>query len=808
MKIILKAAIISFLWPLFNVSAQENLTYQKPPKSIIDIVEAPPTPSVFINSAGEWMLILQNPTLPSVKEVSQPELRLAGLRINPLNNGQSRRSYYTNILLKSIIKNEEYSFSGFSSEMKISDITWSPDESKIAFSNSTADGIELWIGDIKTKIASKLSSQKINTTYANSFVWLPDGKGILAKFVDDTRKAVPESPQEPTGPVIQENIGKAAPVRTYQDMLKNPYHELLFDYYLSSKLKIINLNGTITDFSGPAIYRSFDYSPDGSYLLIEILKRPYSYLVPANLFPYTTEIYNSKGILIKSLYNAPLAENLPTGFDAVPTGPRKFGWRTDKPATIYWVEAKDNGDPGITVPIRDMIYTMPAPFTGAPIKLAECYLRFNKIDWSNDQMAIITERWWKTRAERRVFIKPGNETFRVNLFDFYYENTYSDPGDFITIKNEYNRSVLLTDKQSIYTIGEGSSPQGNRPFLTKFNTKTKIVDTLFHSQAPYYERPIFFSDKKFIITSRESVDSTANYHHVTLPALIYTPLTSFLNPYPQLKGIQKQVLNYKRTDGINLSGTLYLPEGYQINDGNLPVLIWAYPREFKTSAAANQVKGSPYQYTRISWGSPIYWVTRGYAVLDNADMPVIGESNKYPNDTFIDQIRYNAQAAINQLVEMGVADRKRIAVGGHSYGAFMTANLLAHTDLFAAGIARSGAYNRSLTPFGFQAEERTYWEAKDVYNKMSPFSYADKIKEPLLLIHGESDDNSGTFPIQSERFYNALKGHGAVTRLVLLPAEAHSYRARESILHMLWEMDQWLEKYVKNKPTENSANKN
>lgn len=791
--------------PALNAFSQDNVSYQKPPQSIVDLAEAPTTPIVRISSDGEWMLLLENPGLPSIKEVSQPELRLAGLRINPANNGNSRSAFFNGIRLKSVAKNEEFSFEGLPADLQLSDIKWSPGEDKIAFTNNTEAGIELWVADFKDKTARKLTSLYLNATYGDTYQWTPDGKSILAKFVDENRKKVPGSLSAPTGPIVQENSGKVAPSRTYQDLLKNPYQESLFEYYFTATLKQVALTGKVTDFSEPAIFRSFEFSPNGDYLMTETINRPYSYMVPANFFPFTTEIFNEKGKLVKSLYKAPLAENLPAGFDAVPTGPREFGWRTDKPATIYWVEAKDKGDPGLRVAVRDIIYTLSSPFNGSGNKLAECYMRFNKINWANDQLAIVTERWWKTRAERRVYIKPGNDKYRVNLFDFYYENAYADPGTFVTRKNEYNRSVLLTDNQNIFTISEGASPQGNRPFLLKFNTKTKVTDTIFRSRAPFYERPVFFNNKKFLITSREAVDSVPNYYHVTLPARTHSPLTTFADPYPQLRGVQKKLLSYKRLDGLNLSGTLYLPEGYSTEQGTLPVLMWAYPREFKTSAAAGQVKGSPHQFTRISWGSPIYWVTRGYAVLDNADMPIVGESNKNPNDTFVDQIRQNAKAAIDQLVKMGVADTKRLAVGGHSYGAFMTANLLAHTDLFTAGIARSGAYNRSLTPFGFQAEERSYWEAPEVYNKMSPFTYANKIKEPLLLIHGEADNNSGTFPMQSERFYNALKGHGATTRLVFLPAEAHGYRAKESVLHMLWEMDEWLEKYVKKVSAETSA---
>ncbi|WP_026897909.1 alpha/beta hydrolase family protein [Daejeonella oryzae] len=790
-------AFAGFIFLKLSAFAQEELTYQTPPQSIIDLVDAPTTPEIKLNSDGSWMLLLQKPGLPPISEVAQPELRIAGLRINPATNGQSRSAYFNGIKLKSVKKNEEFEFTGLPEILRISDVSWSPDESKIAFSNLSAYGIELWVADIKTLEAKKLSESYLNDTYGTPFIWSPGSKSLLAKFVDTNRADPPLADLRPTGPIVQENIGKTAPSRTYQDLLKNPYQELLFDYYLSSQMKIVPLEGEAADWNIPAIYKSFDFSPDGKHILIQTINRPYSYMVPANLFPYTTAVYNVKGKLVKTFFKAPLADNIPSGFDGVPKGPREFGWRTDKASTLFWVEAKDEGDPNRQVPLRDVIYMLEAPFKKTAQKLAECYLRFNNIDWADDDLAIVTERWWKTRAERRVYIKPGNASYRVNLFDRYYENAYSDPGKFVIKKNAYKRDVLLTENQNIFTISNGASPEGDRPFLLKFNIKTKLTDTLFHSQAPYYEKPVFFNNTKFLIISRESADSVANYYHVKLADSTYTQLTDFTNPYPGLAGVIKQQLNYKRLDGLNLSATLYLPKNYSTSDGALPVLMWAYPREFKTALAAGQVKGSPYQFTRISSGSPIYWVNRGYAILDNADMPIVGESNDQPNDTFIEQIRYNAQAAIDTLVKMGVADSARIAVGGHSYGAFMTANLLAHTDLFAAGIARSGAYNRTLTPFGFQAEERTYWEAPEVYNKMSPFSYADKIKEPLLLIHGEADNNSGTFPMQSERFYNALKGHGATTRLVILPAEAHGYQGRESVLHMMWEMDNWLEKYVK-----------
>ncbi|MEJ7779437.1 MAG: prolyl oligopeptidase family serine peptidase [Daejeonella sp.] len=793
-----------------TVSAQDILTYQKPPQSIINLVEAASTPTVRISSNGEWMILLDMPDMPSIEVLSEQEIRLAGLRINPATNGPSRSSAFTGIRLKTIGSGEERSFAGLPDKLQLADITWSPEEDKIAFSNTTQAGVELWTADLETMQAKRLSTLYLNDTYGRAFVWTPDGNTLLAKFIDSNRKALTPVPEIPAGPIIQESLGNSAPVPTYQDLLKNPYDENAFDHYFSAQLKVVDLEGNAIDYGPAGIVRSFEYSPDGQYILSSTIIRPYSYAVPISLFPYTTSVYDKQGKLIKKLFDAPLAENLPAGFDAVPKGPREFGWRSDKPAVLYWVEAQDNGNPAQQATVRDVLFTQAVPFNLSPFRLAECYYRFRSVHWGDDKLAIVTERWFRTRAERRVFIKPSNETFRVNLFDRYYEDAYSDPGTFVTRKNEFNRPVLLTefnalkrlgdqDNVNIFSISDGASPEGDRPFILKFNIKTKLRDTLFRSQAPYYERPLFFDNDKFIVTSRETADSIANYYKVTLADTSYQQITSFTNPYPELAGVKKQKLSYTRLDGITLGGTLYLPKDFKTGDAPLPALIWAYPREFKTASAAGQVKGSPYQFSKIGSGSPIFWVTRGYAILDNADMPVVGESNKEPNDTFVEQIRYNAEAAIDHMVKTGVADPKRIALGGHSYGAFMTASLLAHTDLFAAGIARSGAYNRSLTPFGFQAEERTYWQAPALYNRMSPFSYADKIKTPLLLIHGQADNNTGTFPMQSERLFSALKGHGATTRLVILPAEAHSYRAKESILHMMWEMDQWLEKYVKNK---------
>lgn len=428
------------------------------------------------------------------------------------------------------------------------------------------------------------------------------------------------------------------------------------------------------------------------------------------------------------------------------------------------------------------------------------------MDWSDESLAIINERWWSSRQEIRSVINPSNpgQGKRV-IIDRPYTDIYNDPGSPVYKENEFGRSVLLREGDLVYMTSEGGSPEGSMPFLSAFNIKTGEQDIIWRSQAPFYEQIVKVLDAKGgeFISLKEGTDVQPNYWLLnTKKRMAPRQLTNFANPYDGIKEVNKELVTYKRKDGIDLSAIIYTPAGYDPEvDGPLPVLMWAYPREYKSAAVASQVRGSKYRFTRLSWGSPIYWVTRGYAVMDRTEMPIIGEGDIEPNDLFVDQLVSNAEAAIDYIVDRGIGDRNRIGVGGHSYGAFMTANLLSHSNLFAAGIARSGAYNRTLTPFGFQREERTFWEAPEVYFTMSPFMHAHKVKEPILLIHGEADNNSGTFPIQSERYYAALKGNGGTARLVFLPNESHGYASRESILHTLWEMDTWLEKYVKNKDT-------
>lgn len=791
------------------VCAQEALEWQVPPEPLPQLIDAARTPSVVLSPGGEWLLVRHYQSHPTIAELAQPELRLAGLRINPHTNGPSRVLAFTALELLPVTEGTAQKVTGLPEQARITEMHWSPDGSRLAFLHTSRRGIELWVLDLSTKRCRRLTGPIVNDVLGKAFDWHADSRTLLVKVVPADRGAPPHPPEVPRGPIVRSSEGGGqAPARTYQDLLKSPYDEALFAYYAEAELMTVDVHsGDVQPLGIRGIVSDFDYSPDGRYLLVKTIHRPFSWLVPWYRFTHTVALYDRHGRLVRQLAEQPVAEQLPKGFMAVPTGPRRFQWRADAPATVYWVEALDRGDPGRLADFRDRLFYLEAPFDGPPRRALDTKYRFFRIEWGGDDLAVVHSRWWRTRREEARVWSPGQpERKAAPLWERSYEDRYSDPGEFVTTRNAWGREVLLRDAQGrLFLAGLGASPQGNMPFLDRFDPSSAEKERLWQSEAPWYERVVTVLDAQAgtMLTLRERIQVQPNYYLRNWRSGQLIQRTFFPNPYAALEGVRKEFIRFARADGVGLTGTLYLPKGYdEERDGPLPVLMWAYPREYKDADAAGQVTGSPHAFVRVHPASPVLWVTRGYAVFYNVSMPVIGEGEVEPNETFVEQLQMNAEAAVKVLVDRGVGDPDRIAIGGHSYGAFMTANLLAHTDLFAAGIARSGAYNRTLTPFGFQSEERTWWEAPQTYYKMSPFNFAHQIQEPLLLIHGMADNNSGTYPMQSERMFAALKGHGAVARLVMLPHESHGYRARESLLHVAWETDRWLEKYVKHRQLE------
>ena len=804
-----------------SLAMAQDGAYQAPPAPLQAIVDAPRAPTLSLSPKRNLAAVLPTPSLPSISEVAQPELKLAGLRINPRTYSASRFSFHTGLGLLDIDTQKEIKVSGLPASPRIADLAWSPDQRYLAFTHiAFADpargvkesGVELWLLDVQTKAARKLGNQSLSAVYGRGFSWMPDSKTLLVQLKPAKLGAAPVASGIPTGPSIQDSVPGSGvkQLRTYPDLLKNEQDAQLFEHYITVQLALLDVAGKQRLVGQPGQFSRVSASPDGKHLLTTSIVRPYSYIVPAHDFGHKIDVRDLNGKVVHAVAALPLEEGLPPGNDAVSAGVRSVSWRVDAPATLVWAEAQDGGDPAKAVEIRDIVYTQASPFTNKPAVLAKLGSRYAGVAWGRGDLALLSEAWYKTRAVKQWRIQPDQPSAVAGtpgdlVYAGSFEDRYNDPGQPVMRADAAGLPrLLIAADGSILLDGQGASKEGDRPFIDRLNLATKQKERLFQSAAPYYENVVAVLDEdgSRLLSTRESPTEQPNFFVRNLKqqgAAQLTALTHFPHPLPQLKDVQKELIRYKRADGVDLTATLMLPPNYDARrDGPLPTLMWAYPQEFKTASAASQTKGSPYKFNAVSYWGPAAFLSMGYAVLDNPSFPIVGNGEQEPNDTYLPQLVADAEAAVDEVVRRGVSDRNRIAIGGHSYGAFMTGNLLAHTRLFRAGIARSGAYNRTLTPFGFQAEERSFWQAPAVYQAMSPFNYADKIKDALLMIHGEQDNNSGTFPIQSERMFQAVKGLGGTARLVMLPNESHGYRARESIMQMLYESNNWLEKYVKN----------
>jgi dipeptidyl aminopeptidase/acylaminoacyl peptidase len=802
---------LCFLAPVLALTAAE--VYHKPPQAVLDALNAPPTPTLSVNPTRTYAMQGSPVRYPPIAELSQPMLRLAGQRINPKTNGLHNATFNNSLVLRKLPEGTEIHVD-LPPNPKLSGAHWSPDGAHFAFTNTTNAGIELWIGETATGKTHKVEGVRINEVMSSPFAggggrggfgggggpvqWLPDGKGLLVQTVKATRGPAPREPLVPTGPHVQESLGGAAPVVTHEDMLQTPHDEDLWQYYATSQLATVDLaTGHVTPVGKAGIVESARISPDGRYLLVTTIHRPFSYLHQYREFPKEIEVWDRAGKVVHKIASQPLADKVP--INGVETGPRSVQWRPSAPATLLWVEALDGGDLKNRVPHRDKIVALMAPFHGDSQEVFQTEQRFSGIQMAaKGGLALVEDSERRTRRVRTFQIDLDHPGEPRLIWSRNNQDRYKDPGQPIESPMPNGGGAILMDGDNLYLTGLGASPKGDHPFLDRFNLATLKSERLFQCDDDHYETVAALLDnhaEKFL-TRRESSTEPPNYF-VRTSAGAMTAVTKFPDPQPIFRKVTKQLVTYKRADGVPLSFDLYLPPDYKPGTP-LPTIVWAYPREFADAATAGQVSGSTKRFTEVTGYSEIFHALDGFAVLDNAAMPVVGDDPDTVNNSYIDQIVADAKAAIDKAVEMGVTDRNRVGVGGHSYGAFMTANLLAHCDLFKAGVAESGAHNRTLTPFGFQSERRTLWQAPDIYLKMSPFMYADKIKTPILLIHGEADDNDGTFPIQSDRMYQAIRGNGGTVRLVFLPFEAHGYRAKETIEHVLWEKFAWFDKYVKN----------
>lgn len=803
--------------PLWNGHVFAQQKYEKPPQEILNVLNAPLPPNVFLSPTRDMIAFAQPMIYPAISDLAEPMLRLAGVRINPRTNAERSYIYYwVSLTLKRISDGIEIPIALPADVRRIGQPRWNANGTMFAFTNEASNGIDLWVVDVATQKAKQIPGLHINPLLGSAVQWMPDQKTLLVKTIPADRGVPPEPQIIPPGPKIQESMAVTTASSTYEarDVLKNPYDADLFDYYTSSQLALVNvLSGDIVRIGKADIFGQVDPAPGGSYLFVERIHRPYSYLCAYYRFPKEVEVWTTNGELVEKLVSLPLAEQVP--IDGVPTGPRDYMWRPTEPATLAWAEALDGGNPKTKVPYRDRILIKKVGTTA--VELSKTEQRFDNLQWIEKGGLILISDYDPDRHWTRTYVlNTDDHTVAPRLlWDMSADDRYKNPGYPVYHVLPTGSWAILQQGEFIYLDGNGSSPEGDRPFLDRLNLRTFKTERLFRSDRTSYEYFVAWLNPAAgtFITRRESPTDPPNFFARTLAkkplkdalqgetSWLSTShaITQFPNPTPNLSGITKRLVTYAREDGVPLSFMLYLPPDYKPGT-RLPTVVWAYPLDYAEKGVAGQIEGSSQVFTTIRGTSELFFLLEGYAVLDDVAMPVVGPPET-AYDNFPEQIVANAKAAIDKAVELGVTDPERVGVGGHSHGALMTANLLVYSDLFRAGIARSGAYNHTMRPFGFQNEKRTFWQARDTYIKLSPVLQADKINVPLLLIHGELDQNPGTVPMQSEKLFEALRGIGKTVRLCILPYESHGYSALESTEHVLWEMLTWFDRYVKNAPS-------
>ncbi|HKM86066.1 MAG TPA: prolyl oligopeptidase family serine peptidase [Terriglobales bacterium] len=803
--------------------------YNQPPKSILDVMHAPSPPTPRVSPTQDAILLVSWQDYPSISRVSTPFLRLAGARVEPRNHSKHdtpggygitpcARDFALVHIAAASPQDAAQIHIAFLAGACPGGPIWAADGKRFAFVNIATDSVELWIGDAKTGEVHQVPGARLNPMFDDEMQWMPDQRTLLVKLVPDGMSVPPAEPIVPSGPSIQETEGKKGQSSTYEnrDTLGNKHDEDLFDYFAASQLALIDAaTAAIAPVGKPGNYESLDPAPDGQHILVTAIHKPYSYVTTYDRFPKEVEVWDvsqRSHVLAHTIASLPLADRVPIG--GVPVGPRDFSWRATEPATLVWAEALDGGDWNVKVPARDKVMLLKAPFNSPAVEITRTEQRYVGFSWGEQPSVALLNEYDFNRHWRRSFVIDVDDQQRKPrlLWDLSTDERYANPGSPVQRQLANGSWVVRQEGDAIYLSGVGSSPDGDRPFLDRLDLNTLKYERLFRSDKACYERFLSFtgSDTRTFLTWHQSPTDPPNAFARTLgksisdaapageAAFVSTSVavTHIPDPTPEVRAIKKRLVKYKRADGLDLSFTLYTPPGYQ-EGTRVPTILYAYPLDYADASKAGQVAGSQETFTQLRQYRLL--LLAGYAIIDNASFPIVGDPKK-AYDTYLEQLVADAKAAVDEAVRLGVADPERIGVTGHSHGALMTVNLVAHSDLFRAGVATSGSYNKTLTPFGFQNERRSVWEASDVYLKVSPFFFADKIKTPLLLMHGAEDANPGTTPLQSSKLYEAIRGNGGTTRLVLLPHEPHWYSAMESNEQLIYEMLRWFDRYVKNAP--------
>ena len=771
--------------------ALDGFTYQQPSAAVREALDTPALPHLLVSPDRQTLATVELRRYASIEELARPVLRLAGLRFDPASDSPQTLAPILRLKLRSLLNPdapervvELPGTNGGGSFFH--SFAWAPDGRRFVLQRRTENNSELWVGEVGNARISPLAFIHPNTVLMQDLAWLNSHELVLAT-VPDRRGPAPLQPRKPIGPAVQENRGVPSPERTYQDLLEDAFDEALFEYHARSALTRIDIaSGQSRDLSAaPGLYTRVLAVGD-KQLLTERLARPFSHSLPWDGFPRTVELRAQEGRVVRELARLPLKSGV--SIDGVQTGPRAFFASPFADGAVYWVEALDGGNNAAKAAFRDRIMRLDAPYTGEPQEVQRMPYRFTRLQFLDDgQNALLTETD-RARNWLRTYLLPLKGSQSRLLFEYSSRERYRHPGTPLTHQLPNGRSVVTLDHGDLLMSGPGASPRGERPFLDRFSLRDLAATRLFQSGENVYEQVLAPLDGGRLLTMRESSSEPPNLF--LRDGTGFSALTRLKDPSPQLRKLQRELVSFKRADGVEMSFWMILPPDFHAGEQR-PALVWAYPLEFPDRATAGQVLGSDNRFAQPAGLSPLYLALDGFIVLMDATMPIVGDPRNV-NDSFVEQLVMNARAIVDKAIELPQVDAQKLAVGGHSYGAYMTVNLLAHTDLFRCGIARSGAYNRLLTPFGFQSERRSLWDARETYLKLSPILYADHIREPLLLTHGEADNNPGTFPLQTERLYQALAGTGGTVRYVSLPLEAHNYTARESIGHVQWEMSRWL----------------
>ena len=797
--------------------------YNQPPKNILDVMHAPSPPAPVMSPTLDMILLVSLQDYPSISRVSTPFLRLAGVRVEPRNHSKHdtpggygitpcARSFDLVHIADGAQIHVELPAGACPSEPR-----WAADGKRFAFMNIAPDSVELWIGDAKSGKVRRVPEVRLNPMFDDAMQWMPDQKMLLVKLVPKDMGPPPPEPIVPPGPSIQETAGEKGQSSTYEnrDTLNGKHDEDLFDYYAASQLALVDAaTSTITPVGKPGNYESIDPAPDGQHILVNAIHKPYSYITTYDRFPKEVEVWDiseRSHVVAHTLLSRPLADRVP--INGVPVGPREFSWRATDPDTLVYAEALDGGDWNVTVPARDKVMLLKGPFSSPAVEITRTEQRYVGFAWSEQPTVALLTEFDNNRHWRKTFVINIDDLQQKPrlLWNLSSDEKYKNPG--VPVKRQLANGywVVREDGDSVFLAGTGASPDGDRPFLDRLNLNSLETERLFRCDKTSYERFLSFTgtDTHTFLTWHQSPTDPPNAFAQSLGrsledapageaafASTSVAITHIPDPAPEVRAIKKRLVKYKRADGLELSFTLYTPPGY-LEGTRVPTILYAYPLDYADASTAGQVTGSQETFTQLQKYRLL--LLAGYAIIDNASFPIIGDPKK-AYDTYMEQLVADAKAAVDEAVRLGVADPDRIGVTGHSHGALMTANLVAHSDLFRAGVATSGSYNKTLTPFGFQNERRSVWAATDVYLKVSPFFFADKLKTPLLIMHGAEDANPGTTPLQASKLYEAIRGNGGTTRLVILPHEPHWYGAMESNEQLVYEMLRWFDKYVKNAP--------